>query len=57
MIVQTVLMEMDFNKTKDELIENVFVNNSATKENVAEIERTIRKFKERNLCTVYHFYI
>ena len=57
MIVQTVLMEMDFNKTKDELIENVFVNNSATKENVAEIERTIRTFKERTLCTVYHYYI
>ena len=57
MIVQTVLMEMDFNKTKDELIENVFLNNSATKENVAEIERTIRTFKERTLCTVYHYYI
>ena len=57
MIVQTFLTEMDLKKTKDELIENVFANNSTTKEHVAEIERTIRKFKERNLCTVYHFYI
>ena len=47
MIVQTILMDMEFDPTKDELMGNMVVNTSATKENVAEIERCIHTVKER----------
>ena len=41
MILQTVLMDMEFDKTIDEIMVNVVVKNSITKEQVAEIERDI----------------
>ena len=47
MIVQTVLMDMEFDKTVDELSDKTVVNTSAAREHVAEIERQIRTTKER----------
>ena len=41
MIVQTVLMDMEFDKTVDELSDRTVVNTSAAQEHVAEIERQI----------------
>ena len=46
-IVQTILMDMEFDSTKDELMGKPVVNNSAAKEHVAEIERCICTVKER----------
>ena len=43
MVVQTVLMDMEFNKTIDRTV----VNTSAARDHVAEIERQIRTAKER----------
>ena len=40
-LVKTVLIEMESDKTIDELIENVIVNTSAAKEQFSEIKRTI----------------
>ena len=37
MIVQTILMDMEFDSTKDGLMGKTVVNNSAAKEHVAEI--------------------
>ena len=45
MILQTVLMGMEFDKTIYEITVNVVVNNSTTKEHVAKIERDIRTVK------------
>ena len=47
MVVQTVLMDMEFDKTIDELSDRTVVNTSAAREHVAEIERQIRTAKER----------
>ena len=52
MIVQNILMDMEFNNTIDEPIENVVVNTPAANEDVAEIEKTIRTVKERTRCIV-----
>ena len=48
MILKTFPMDMEFYKTIYELTENMFVNTSASREHVDEIERTIRTVKERN---------
>ena len=40
-IVKNFLMEMDFDKTIEEMMENAIVKKSASKEHVPEIERTI----------------
>ena len=45
MIVQTVLMDMEFDNTIDKLIENVVVSISISKEHVAEIGRAILTVK------------
>ena len=43
MVVQTVLMDMEFDKTVDELSDQTVVNTSAARDHVAEIQRqTIR---------------
>ena len=47
MVVQTVFMDMEFDKTVDELSDRTVVNTSATQEHVAEIEHQIRTTKER----------
>ena len=47
MIVQTILMDMEFDSTKDELMGKTVVNTSTAKEHVAEIEWYIRTVKER----------
>ena len=47
MIVQTILMDMEFDKTKSELMDKVVVNTTAAREHVAEVERAIRTLKER----------
>ena len=52
MILKTFPMDMEFYKTIYELTENMFVNTSASREHVDEIERTIRTVKERNLCII-----
>ena len=41
MILQYILMDMEFDNTIDELMENFVVNTSTSKEPVAEIERAI----------------
>ena len=41
MLVQTVLMDIDFDKTMDEMMENTIVNTFAAKEHFSEFERTI----------------
>ena len=52
MIAQTVLMDKEFDKTIDELMENVVVNTSASKVHVAESEKNIHTVKERNQCII-----
>ena len=47
MIVQTILMDMEFDSNKYELMGKTVVNTSAAKEHVAEIERCIRTAKDR----------
>ena len=39
MIVQTVLMDMEFSKTVDKLSDRTVVNTSTAREHVTEIER------------------
>ena len=46
MIVQTVLMDMEFDKTVDKLLDRTMVDTSAAREHVAEIEHQIRTTKE-----------
>ena len=38
-IVQTILMDLELNSTKDEFMGKTVVNTSASKEHVVEIER------------------
>ena len=45
-IIRVILMDMKFEKVKDELVLNV--NTTAAKEHVAEIERGICLLKERS---------
>ena len=45
MKVQTILMDMEFDKTRDGLMDNVVVNTSIAKEHVANIEQCIRTVK------------
>ena len=52
MIVQTVITDMEFDRTIEKLIENLVVNTSSVKEHISEIERTIVTFKERTRCIV-----
>ena len=47
MIVQTILMGMELNYTKDKLMGKIVVNTSAVKYHVAEIQRCIHTVKER----------
>ena len=49
-MVQTALMDMEFEKLKDKL-PNVILNTTAAQEHVGEIERKIRVVKERARCT------
>jgi hypothetical protein len=49
-IMQTALMDMEFEKLKDKLL-NVILNTTAPREHVGEIERKIRVVKERARCT------
>jgi hypothetical protein len=49
-IVQTALMDMEFEKLKDKL-PNVILNTTAAQEHVGEIERKIQVVKERARCT------
>ena len=45
-VIQTILMDMDFNKVIPEIPEFI-INMSAASEHVAEVERYIRVIKER----------
>ena len=45
MILQTILMDMEFDSTKDELMGRKVVKTSAAKEHVAEFERCISTVK------------
>ena len=47
MVVQTVLMDMEFDKTVDELLDRTVVNTSAARGDVADIEHQIHTTKER----------
>ncbi len=49
-IMQTAIMDMEFKKLKDKLL-NVILNTTAAQEHVGEIERKIRVVKERARCT------
>ena len=54
--VRTVMMDMEFEKVKDEKgMELVDVNTTAAREHVGEIERGIRYLKERSRCSVSTF--
>ena len=46
-IVQTILVDIEFYSTIDELMRNFIVNNSVSKEHVTKIERSICTFNER----------
>ena len=46
-VVKSILVDMDFDKTIYELMENVVIKISSAKENVSEIERTIYIVKAR----------
>ena len=50
-IIRVILMDMEFEKVKDEL-GLIDVNTTAAREHVAEIERGIRLLKERSRCVV-----
>ena len=45
-VIQTILMDMEFNKVAPEL-PDVIINTSTAPEHVAEVERSIRVVKER----------
>ena len=47
MILQNILIDMEFYSNIDEMMRNVIVNNSISKEHVAKIERAICTFNER----------
>ena len=47
MILQTILMDMEFDSTKDELMGRKVVKTSAAKEHVAEFERCISTVKQK----------
>ncbi len=49
-IMQTVLMDMEFKKLKDKLL-NVILNTTSAREHVGEIKRKIQVVKERARCT------
>ena len=46
MIVQNILMDLEFDYTKDELIDKTVVKTSATRNHVADIEKFISSAKE-----------
>jgi hypothetical protein len=52
MVVQTILMDMEFDKTVEPLMVEVTVNTSAAREHVAKIEQSIRTVKERTRCVI-----
>ena len=52
MIVKTFLMDKEFDKTIDDLMENVVVNNSTSKVHVAESNKNIYTGKERSQCII-----
>ena len=49
MIVHIVILDMEFDKTINNLMGNVVVKTSASKQHVAEIERGIWTVKEREI--------
>ena len=54
--VRTIMMDMEFEKVKDEKgMELIDVNTTAAREHVGEIERGIRYLKERCRCSVSTF--
>ena len=50
-IVQTALMDMEFEKLRDTLLK-IILNTTAAQEHVGEIKRKIRVVKERARCTM-----
>ncbi|KAL7552922.1 hypothetical protein ACHAWF_016178 [Thalassiosira exigua] len=48
--VQTILMDLEFDKVRPQLEGDVVVNCAAAREHVSEIERQIRTVKERTRC-------
>ncbi|KAL7523065.1 hypothetical protein ACHAWF_000348, partial [Thalassiosira exigua] len=48
--VQTILMDLEFDKVRPQLESEVVVNCAAAREHVNEIERQIRTCKERTRC-------
>ena len=52
MVLQNILMDTEFYKTIDELMECTAVNNSAAKEHISEIERCIYTVKQSSHAIV-----
>ena len=52
MVVQTILMDMEFDKTINELTKQTVINIYATKEHVADITRCIHTVKELSYAIV-----
>ena len=48
MVVQAILMDMEFDNTIDKLMEKSVVKTSTSKEHVGEIDRINRTVKQRN---------
>ena len=57
MIIQDVLMDIEFERTIDKLRGDVFVDTSTTKEHIIEIERATRtvKYRSRFIVTTMPF--
>ena len=61
--VQTAMMDGEFEKLKDKLIDQIEINTTAKNEHVGEIERKIRHIKDRCRsmeaaairCTTQHY--
>ena len=52
MLLQTVLVDIEFENTIDELMENSVVNTSIAKEHVSEIERNIHTVEESTIWII-----
>ena len=52
MRVQTILMDMEFDKTVNDQMDNVVATNSATKKHIVEIEQCICTVKECSRAVV-----
>ena len=60
--VQTALMDGEFEKLKEKLLDQIVVNTTAKNEHVGEIERQIRSIKDRcdvwrRLCRLMYYQI